>query len=226
MTTGKERQTTGKSPIRGRYNVNVPKSQTGFSLIELLVVLTIIALLGAVVGPQVMKHLGRAKADTTRMQIEDLGAALDLYYLDNGRYPDSDEGLNSLMQKQLTYPLSAEKELRPVLEFEMDKQTPFTRDNVYFDYVITHRDTTNDRLHLILYLVLRDVLHKHLAALRFLDLQPDGRNNRLGRLTPRRNIFSPLIENPSLLISIRRMPICVSCLSTTLSPLTMRVLRL
>ena len=71
----------------------MPKSQPGFSLIELLVVLTIIALLGAVVGPQVMKHLGRAKADTTRLQIGDLGAALDLYYLDNGRYPHSDEGL-------------------------------------------------------------------------------------------------------------------------------------
>ena len=71
--------------------------QTGFSLIELLVVLTIIALLGAVVGPQVMKHLGGAKSDTTRMQIADLGAALDLYYLDNGRYPDSQEGLGALV---------------------------------------------------------------------------------------------------------------------------------
>ena len=88
----------GKGLIRGRNNVNMPKSQTGFSLIELLVVLTIIALLGAVVGPQVMKHLGRAKADTTRMQIEDLGAALDLYYLDNGRYPHSDEGLSALIE--------------------------------------------------------------------------------------------------------------------------------
>ena len=73
------------------------KRQPGFSLIELLVVLTIIALLGAVVGPQVMKHLGRAKSDTTRMQIEDLGAALDLYYLDNGRYPGTDEGLSALV---------------------------------------------------------------------------------------------------------------------------------
>ena len=72
--------------------------QTGFSLIELLVVLTIIALLGAVVGPQVMKHLGSAKADTTRLQIEDLGAALDMYYLDNGHYPNSDEGLAALVE--------------------------------------------------------------------------------------------------------------------------------
>ena len=84
--------------MRDRYNFNKSSLQTGFSLIELLVVLTIIALLGAVVGPQVMKHLGGAKADTTRMQIEDLGAALDLYYLDNGDYPNSDEGLSALVE--------------------------------------------------------------------------------------------------------------------------------
>lgn len=71
--------------------------QTGFSLIELLVVLTIIALLGAVVGPQVIKQLGSAKSDVARMQIEDFGAALDLFYLDNGRYPSSEEGLSALI---------------------------------------------------------------------------------------------------------------------------------
>ena len=70
----------------------------GFSLIELLVVLTIIALLGAVVGPQVIKYLDSAKADTTRLQLEDLGAALDLYYLDVGRYPTTAEGLEALIE--------------------------------------------------------------------------------------------------------------------------------
>ena len=70
----------------------------GFSLIELLVVLTIIALLGAVAGPQIIKHLGRAKTDTTRMQIRELEAALDLYYLDNGRYPASQQGLDALVK--------------------------------------------------------------------------------------------------------------------------------
>ena len=76
------------------------------------------------------------------------------------------------LQKRLTYPLAAEKELRSVLEFEMDKQTPFTNDSVYFDYGITRRDTENDRLHVILYVVLRDVLRKRLDALRSLRLQP------------------------------------------------------
>ena len=84
--------------MRNRFNSKRPGTRTGFTLIELLVVLTIIALLGAVVGPQVMKHLGSAKVDATRLQIEDLGAALDLYYLDNGRYPETDEGLDALVE--------------------------------------------------------------------------------------------------------------------------------
>lgn len=65
---------------------------------ELLVVLAILGLLVGLVGPQVMKHLGGAKSDTARLQIEDLGAALDLFYLDNGRYPSAGEGLAALVQ--------------------------------------------------------------------------------------------------------------------------------
>jgi general secretion pathway protein G len=78
------------------------RRQSGFSLIELLVVLTIIALLGAVVGPQVIKNLGRAKSDTAKIQIDDPGAALDLYYLDLGRYPTTDEGLSALISAPAT----------------------------------------------------------------------------------------------------------------------------
>ena len=76
----------------GRQNI-----QSGFSLIELLLVLVIIALLGAVVGPQVIKNLGNAKSNTTKIQVEDFGAALDLFYLDNNRYPTTEEGLNALI---------------------------------------------------------------------------------------------------------------------------------
>ncbi len=70
----------------------------GLTLIELMVVITIIALVGAVVGPAVMKQLDKAKTKTTRLQIEDFGAALDMYYMDNGHYPRSEEGLNALVQ--------------------------------------------------------------------------------------------------------------------------------
>jgi general secretion pathway protein G len=72
--------------------------QTGITLIELMVVITIIALIGAVVGPQVFKQLGGAKTKTAKMQIDDIGAGLDLFYLDAGRYPETDEGLQALVQ--------------------------------------------------------------------------------------------------------------------------------
>lgn len=61
----------------------------GFSLIELLVVLAILGLLAGLVGPQVMKALGGGKTKTARLQIEDLGAALDMYRLDVGSYPNA-----------------------------------------------------------------------------------------------------------------------------------------
>lgn len=71
----------------------------GFSLIELLVVLAILGLLAGLIGPQVMKFLSGSKTKTARLQIEDLGAALDLYRLEVGRYPNSSEGLAALVEK-------------------------------------------------------------------------------------------------------------------------------
>ena len=74
------------------------KRYGGFTLIELMVVLTIGVLIIGLVGPQVMKQLGGAKSDTARLQIADFGAALDLFYLDAGRYPTSEEGLSALVE--------------------------------------------------------------------------------------------------------------------------------
>lgn len=76
---------------------NKRHSAAGFSLIELLVVLVILSLLGGIVGPRILKHLGQAKSDTAALQIEDLGAALDVYMLELGKYPTSDQGLEALV---------------------------------------------------------------------------------------------------------------------------------
>lgn len=73
-------------------------SNNGFSLIELLVVLVILGLLASVVAPNVMNKLGGAKSKTARLQIEDLGAALDIYSLETGRYPSTEEGLDALIK--------------------------------------------------------------------------------------------------------------------------------
>ena len=51
------------------------------------------------VGPRVLVYLGESKAKAAKIQIESFGSALDLYYLDNGRYPTSSEGLTALVQR-------------------------------------------------------------------------------------------------------------------------------
>ncbi len=71
----------------------------GFTLIELLVVLAILTLLAGLVGPRVLGQLGGAKAKTAAVQIADLDKSLELYKLDVGRYPTTQEGLQALVTK-------------------------------------------------------------------------------------------------------------------------------
>jgi general secretion pathway protein G len=70
----------------------------GYTLVELLVVLTIISLLVGLVGPRVLNYLGDSRVKTARLQIEGFSSALDLFYLDTGRYPSATEGLGVLVQ--------------------------------------------------------------------------------------------------------------------------------
>jgi len=70
----------------------------GFTLIELIVVVAIIGLLAAVVGPRVMSRLGESKAKVTQLQIEQLGNALALYRFDIGQYPATAAGLEALIE--------------------------------------------------------------------------------------------------------------------------------
>jgi len=78
--------------------MNKRRAQRGFTLLELLVVLVILGLLAAVAGPQVMKHVGGAKSSTAKLQIEEFGAALDMFKLEVGRYPNTQEGLQALSE--------------------------------------------------------------------------------------------------------------------------------
>lgn len=72
------------------------RARGGFTLIEILVVIVVIAILATLVAPNVFQHVGIARETTARAQIEMLGAALDAYRLHTGRYPSTQEGLNAL----------------------------------------------------------------------------------------------------------------------------------
>jgi general secretion pathway protein G len=72
---------TSASPIR---------QSNGFTLIEMLVVLGIIALLATLVAPQVVRYLSKAKSDTAAAQLRNLEGAIELYFLDLGHYPPKD----------------------------------------------------------------------------------------------------------------------------------------
>ena len=69
----------------------------GFTLLELLVVIVIIGLLAAYVGPKYFSQLGKSEVTITKAQIEAFEKALDTYRLDVGRYPNSEEGLGALL---------------------------------------------------------------------------------------------------------------------------------
>lgn len=69
----------------------------GFTLLEILVVLVILGLLASLVGPQVFKQLSSSKTKTASLQIEELSSALDLYRLEVGNYPTTEQGLDALI---------------------------------------------------------------------------------------------------------------------------------
>jgi len=71
----------------------------GFTLIELLVVVIIIGLLASLVAPKFFGKLAMSKQKTAKAQIELIGAALDEFRLDNGRYPTTEQGLSALREK-------------------------------------------------------------------------------------------------------------------------------
>lgn len=72
------------------------RPRRGFTLIEILVVIVVIAILATLVAPNVFQHVGTAKATTAKSQIEMLSSALDAYRLDTGTYPNTAQGLQAL----------------------------------------------------------------------------------------------------------------------------------
>lgn len=94
----------------------VHRRPLGFTLLELLVVMAIIGLLAAYVGPKYFSSLGKSEQTTAKAQIESFAKALDIFRLHTGRYPTTAEGLNALIAK----PVNVRNWAGPYLE----KQVP------------------------------------------------------------------------------------------------------
>jgi len=78
-------------------NTKTTSLRAGFSLIELLIVIVILGGLVAVVAPGLMDSADQAKRDTVCLKMNDISKRLDMFKLDNGVYPDTEEGLDALV---------------------------------------------------------------------------------------------------------------------------------
>jgi general secretion pathway protein G len=101
---------TLKAIINGCFPVNaggahqrdaktIDEGQRGFTLVEMLVVITIIGLIMGLIGPRVLNYLSESKVKAARIQLQSFGSALDLFYLDAGRFPSTAEGLAALVRQ-------------------------------------------------------------------------------------------------------------------------------
>ena len=88
-----------RSARRRTRLMRLGRGRVGFTLVEMLVVLAIIGLVVGLVGPRVLNYLSESKVKTAQIQMENIGSALDLFYIDAGRYPTTEEGLAALVQR-------------------------------------------------------------------------------------------------------------------------------
>lgn len=86
----------GRGPARSAFGKRAEKA--GYSLLEILIVLTIIGLIATFVGPRLLAQLDRSKVTAARVQIRAISSAIETMHLDIGRYPSASEGLNLLVQ--------------------------------------------------------------------------------------------------------------------------------
>ena len=83
---------------RDRHRGTPRESEAGFTLVEMLVVIAIIGLIMGLIGPRVLNYLSESKVKAARIQEQSFQSALDLFYLDAGRFPSSAEGLTALVR--------------------------------------------------------------------------------------------------------------------------------
>lgn len=90
--------------LTGEQRDSSSRAKRGFTLIEILVVITVIAILASLVTPMVFRNVGDAKTTAAKAQIELLGLALDTYRLHNDHYPSTVQGLAALITQPVGEP--------------------------------------------------------------------------------------------------------------------------
>jgi general secretion pathway protein G len=103
----------------------------GFTLIELLVVLAIVAMLAALVGPKILGRSDDAKVADAKVQVRNLETALKLYKLDNGVFPATEQGLQSLVTKPTTGTIPKNYTAEGYLESKQVPKDPWGNEFLY-----------------------------------------------------------------------------------------------
>jgi general secretion pathway protein G len=127
-----------------QQDARISRAQAGFSLMELLVALVILALVMGIVAPRVIGYLSRAKSQTAEAQVKNIQGALDLFLMDVGRYPTETEGLEALMEA----PAGSAGWAGPYLEEEVVPTDPWGKPYLY--------SSTEDGLRVRVYSLGRD----------------------------------------------------------------------
>lgn len=96
MKLEKRQRRISVRPVQG---ADRKTGQQGFTLVEMLVVITIIGLIMGLIGPRVLNYLSESKVKAAKIQLQSFAGALDLFHLDAGRFPSTSEGLSALMQR-------------------------------------------------------------------------------------------------------------------------------
>lgn len=88
-----------------KKNLNAIKRSKGFTLIEVMVVVVILGILAAIIVPKIMSRPEQARIVKVKQDLMAVQSALDLYKLDNGFYPSTDQGLDALVKKPTADPI-------------------------------------------------------------------------------------------------------------------------
>ena len=114
-----------------RIGPQSPKSGHGFTLIEMLIVVSIIGLIAALIAPRLLGRFMEAKRTKSMADIKTLGMALELYALENGKPPTTEQGLRALVEKPLTEPIPQKWREGGYLKQKSSPKDPWGHDYIY-----------------------------------------------------------------------------------------------